>query len=31
MERLTMGSWTVNDPGDYKVISNNASRYNYEF
>ncbi len=27
--KINNGSWTVNDPGDYKVIGNNASRYNY--
>lgn len=27
--KINKGSWTVDDPGDYKIIGNNRSRYNY--
>lgn len=28
-KKINSGSWTIDDPGDYKVIGNTANRYNY--
>lgn len=28
-KKINKGAWTVDDPGDYKIIGNKRSRYNY--
>lgn len=28
-KKINKGAWTVDDPGDYKIIGNNRARYNY--